>query len=282
MEITLAKIKKFLANEDLPEPLIAKWKSVTDGKSDPFNNRVVVPLIRFKDDFIAVEFTSRSLDFDLKNFKFQCSTKHNEVHYVHDTWVVRIYICNVRYDWIGNPNIQRAYNIATAYDGTLEDLKNAALDYLKHCAQQDNAKHIYEIRAAAVQSRDEEIEEMFAKHYLKPEIHFKKGNFSEKYPFKHRIFLKNYKTHQFLVEQKQDLTSFKLYFFDDTLPVSKTISLNKYYVPSGLIGEYSTFEKVLEVIDVYLTYIEHRIKSTNDLQVWVRSHEDKAVKKESK
>ena len=42
------------------------------------------------------------------------------------------------------------------------------------------------------------------------------------------------------------------------------------------------FEKVLEVIDVYLTYIEQRIKSTNDLQVWVRSHEDKAVKKESK
>lgn len=282
MEITLAKIKKFLANEDLPEPLIAKWKSVTDGKSDPFNNRVVVPLIRFKDDFIAVEFTSRSLDFDLKNFKFQCSTKHNEVHYVHDTWSVRIYICNVRYDWIGNPNIQRAYNIATSWDGTLEDLKNAALDYLKRCAEQDNARHIYEIRAAAVQSKDEEIEEMFAKHYLKPEIHFKKGNFSEKYPFKHRIFLKNYKTHQFLVEQKQDLTSFKLYFFDDTLPVSKTISLNKYYVPSGLIGEYSTFEKVLEVIDVYLTYIEHRIKSTNDLQVWVKSHEDKAVKKESK
>lgn len=282
MEITLAKIKKFLANEDLPAPLIVKWKSVTDGRSDPFNNRVVVPLIRFKDDFIAVEFTSRSLDFDTLNFKFTCSTKHNEVHYSHDTWSVRIYICNKHYDWIGNPNIQRAYNIATAYDGTLEDLKNAALDYLKHCAEQDNARHIYEIRAAAVQSKDEEIEEMFSKHYLKPEIHFKKGNYSEKYPFKHRIFLKNYKTHQFLVEQKQDFTSFKLYFFDDTLPVSKTISLNKYYVPSGLIGEYSTFEKVLEVIDVYLTYIEQRIKSTNDLQVWVRSHEDKAVKKESK
>ena len=278
MEITLAKIKKFLDNEDLPAPLIARWKSVTDRSSDPFNNRIVVPLIRFKDDFIAVEFTSRSLDFDLKNFKFSCWKKHNEVH-GYDEWAVKIYICNARYDWHGTPNIQRAYNIATASDGTLEDLRNVALDYLKHCSEQDNARHIYEIRAAAVQSRDEEIEEMFAKHYLKPEIHFKKGNFSEKYPFKHRIFLKNYKTHQFLVEQKQDLTSFKLYFFDDTLPVSKTISLNKYYVPSGLIGEYSTFEKVLEVIDVYLTYIEHRIKSTNDLQVWVKSHEDKAVNK---
>lgn len=278
MEITLAKIKKFLDNEDLPAPLIARWKSVTDRSSDPFNNRIVVPLIRFKDDFIAVEFTSRSLDFDLKNFKFSCWKKHNEVH-GYDEWAVKIYICNARYDWHGTPNIQRAYNIATASDGTLEDLRNVALDYLKHCSEQDNARHIYEIRAAAVQSRDEEIEEMFAKHYLKPEIHFKKGNFSEKYPFKHRIFLKNYKTHQFLVEQKQDLTSFKLYFFDETLPVSKTISLNKYYVPSGLIGEYSTFEKVLEVIDVYLTYIEHRIKSTNDLQVWVKSHEDKAVNK---
>lgn len=278
MEITLAKIKKFLANEDLPEPLIAKWKSVTDRSSDPFHNRIVVPLIRFKDDFIAVEFTSRSLDFDLKNFKFSCYKKHNELHGI-DEWAVRIYICNVRYDWVGSPNIQRAYNIATAYDGNFTNLKNAALDYLKHCAEQDNARHIYEIRAAAVQSRDEEIEEMFSKHYLKPEIRFKKGNFSEKYPFKHRIILKKYPTHQFLVEQKQDLTSFKLYFFDETLPVSKTISLNKYYVPSGLIGEYSTFEKVLEVIDVYLTYIEHRIKSTNDLQVWVKSHEDKAVNK---
>lgn len=281
MEITLAKIKKFLANEDLPEPLIAKWKSVTDRSSDPFNNRIVVPLIRFKDDFIAVEFTSRSYDFDIKNFKFSCWSKHNVVH-GHDVWSVRIYICNEHYGWVGNPNIQQAYNIATASDGTLEDLKSAALDYLKHCAQQDNVRHIYEIRAAAVQSRDEEIEAMFKKHYLQPEIHFKKGNFSEKYPFKHRIILKKYTTHSFLIEQKQDLTSFKLYFFDQTLPVSKTISLNKYYVPSGLIGEYSTFEKVLEVIDVYLTYIEHRINSTNDLQVWVKSHEDKAVKKESK
>lgn len=281
MEITLAKIKKFLANEDLPAPLIAKWKSVTDRSSDPFNNRIVVPLIRFKDDFIAVEFTSRSLDFDIKNFKFSCWSKHNVVH-GENVWSVRIYICNEHYDWIGNPNIQQAYNIATAYDGNFTNLKNAALDYLKHCAEQDNARHIYEIRAAAVQSRDEEIEEMFKKHYLQPEIHFKKGNFSEKYPFKHRIILKKYTTHHFLVEQKQDLTSFKLYFFDETLPVSKTISLNKYYVPSGLIGEYSTFEKVLAVIDVYLTYIEHRIYSTNDLQVWVKSHEDKAVKKESK
>ena len=281
MEITLAKIKKFLANEDLPEPLIAKWRSVTDRSSDPSNNRVVVPLIRFKDDFIAAEFTSRSLDFDTQNFKFSCWNKHNVVHAANE-WVVRIYICTKHYEWVGTPNIQRAYNIATACDGTLEDLRNAALDYMKHCAEQDNARHIYEIRAAAVQSRDEEIEEMFKKHYLKPEILFKKGNFSEKYPFKHRIILKKYTTHQFLVEQKQDLTSFKLYFFDETLPVSKTISLNKYYVPSGLIGEYSTFEKVLEVIDVYLTYIEHRINSTNDLQVWVKSHEDKAVKKESK
>ena len=281
MEITLAKIKKFLENENLPAPLISKWRSVSSSNSDPFNNRVVVPLIRFKDDFIAAEFESRSLDFDLKNFKFSCWHKHNENH-SYNEWAVRIYICNEHYDWIGNPNIQKAYNIATSFDGTFEALKNEALDYLKRCAQQDNARHIYEIRAAAVQSRDEEIEEMFKKHYLKPEIHFKKGNYSEKYPFKHRIILKQYKTHQFLIEQRQDLTDFKLYFFDETLPVSKTLSLNKYYVPSGLIGEYSTFEKVLEVIDVYLTYIEQRIKSTNDLQVWVRSHEDKAVKKESK